>query len=246
MRIFLTTYQGSGTYQIMPALGILANVVDRSMNSMMNMPKEIQCLPHKLNGAGIQETANELYKFKDSVFGHISFLPEYALALRSCQTKAIFNVRDPRDVIVSEFHKMKRMANNVAIHKDESMRFFLDLMYEDGQYTHDKDIIHELIIYSAARWPRWIGWLDQDFVLLVKYEDLRLNPKETLQRIIDWSDPFEFSSIEEMMEKLRPRKTNPTFRKGHVGEWKTTFSEEHKRLAKELLGDIVEKLGYER
>jgi sulfotransferase 6B1 len=44
---------------------------------------------------------------------------------------------------------------------------------------------------------------------------------------------------------INPTKS-PTFRSGKTGEWKKHFTEEHKSLFKEVAGDLLVKLGYER
>ena len=37
-----------------------------------------------------------------------------------------------------------------------------------------------------------------------------------------------------------------TFRKGQAGGWRREFSEEHKRATKEVAGDLLVELGYEK
>jgi hypothetical protein len=37
-----------------------------------------------------------------------------------------------------------------------------------------------------------------------------------------------------------------TFRKGEIGSWRQTLSAEHKRLFKQIAGDVLVKMGYER
>lgn len=37
-----------------------------------------------------------------------------------------------------------------------------------------------------------------------------------------------------------------TFRKGHIGDWRNHFTEEHKQIFKEVHGDTLIKLGYEK
>ena len=43
---------------------------------------------------------------------------------------------------------------------------------------------------------------------------------------------------------INPHKS-PTFRSGKTGEWKKHFTEEHKKLFKEVAGDLLVRLGYE-
>ena len=39
---------------------------------------------------------------------------------------------------------------------------------------------------------------------------------------------------------------SPTFRSGKTGEWKKHFTGEHKKLFKDVAGDLLVKLGYEK
>ncbi len=38
---------------------------------------------------------------------------------------------------------------------------------------------------------------------------------------------------------------SPTFRKGKIGGWRESFTDEHKHLFKEIAGDLLIRLGYE-
>jgi hypothetical protein len=44
---------------------------------------------------------------------------------------------------------------------------------------------------------------------------------------------------------INPKKS-PTFRSGKTGEWKKHFTDEHKKIFKEVAGDLLVKLGYEK
>jgi sulfotransferase 6B1 len=44
---------------------------------------------------------------------------------------------------------------------------------------------------------------------------------------------------------INPTKS-PTFRSGKTGEWKKHFTDEHKKIFKEVAGDLLIKLGYEK
>ena len=240
MRLFITSYQKSGTHQIMPIFGMIPDVVDRSWQDWINVPKRYN-LNTKINLPGIIETVANLRTFKHSsnkAFGHLSYLPEYAKVLEETNTRVLFNIRDPRDVIVSEYENAQRPGNKMPLHN------FYDIENEKFLYDQD-DPITELIIFAAARWPRWLGWLDHDFVMPVKYEDLRLRTRETTEKIFNWIKATGCESAEMMARKTKPGTANPTFRRGVPGEWLIKFKPHHVELADELLSDIIETLGYE-
>jgi hypothetical protein len=168
-------------------------------------------------------------------------MPEYAEVLERTNTKVLFNFRDPRDVVIAEYENAQKYRREER--EGSPLWNFMDA--EDGVFLYDKeDPISELIILAAARWPRWLGWLDHDFVMPVKYEDLRLQPKNTIEKMIAFLGGFECASVREMMKRALPKSSTPTFRRGVPGEWHEKFEPHHVELAEELLKDVVEKMGY--
>jgi hypothetical protein len=47
-----------------------------------------------------------------------------------------------------------------------------------------------------------------------------------------------------LLKAIQPKKSH-TFRSGKTGGWKEHFTEEHKRLFKDVTGDLLVRLGYE-
>ena len=180
-------------------------------------------------------------------FGHIAYLPEYAKAVQAVPTKVVFNMRDPRDVVIAEVAYIK-----IYERLGEVSRAWLNYRrVTDGKRIHElSDPISEMIRVDAVRWRNWIGWLDHDFTIPLHYEELRLRPLETAEWLTEALEGCELSKPPEQMAEAtgrgrKPGSTSPSFRKGKVGEWKRYFRDRHKKLAKELMGDIIERLGYE-
>jgi hypothetical protein len=48
-----------------------------------------------------------------------------------------------------------------------------------------------------------------------------------------------------LVKAIQPRKSH-TFRSGKTGGWHEYFTEEHKALFKDVAGDLLVKLGYEK
>jgi len=44
---------------------------------------------------------------------------------------------------------------------------------------------------------------------------------------------------------INPKKS-PTFRSGKTGEWRKRFTDEHKKIFKDVAGDLLIRLGYEK
>src|SRR3972149_10368266 len=242
MRLFITSYQKSGTHQIMPALDAVKQVVGRAYSDMAAVQGYGMS---GINYEGMLDTCQQLREFKEKAFGHLPYLPEYAEAIQAVPPKVLFNVRDPRDIIVANFHSI----NKVYYKTDPPGRKgFGHLNFKDEKtgelVIQKKDPISALIEIESYRWPKWLGWLDHNFVMQVKYEDLRLGGVNTLKKILDFILPYSFN-VYSCAEGLYPNHANLTFRTGRIGDWKDEFNEHHKKLAKRLLGDTIEKLGYE-
>lgn len=236
MRLFLTSYQKSGTHQIMPALDIMQDVVDRSYVDMEDIEHYI---PYK-STIPISDTLEVLRYFQNRLFGHIPYLHEYVYALQYRPTKVLFNVRDPRDIIVSNWHSIQKLYFGGEGYGHLNM-----MDTRDGKYLAEKpDPISELIRVEAKRWPHWLGWLDHDFTMMVHYEDIRTNDVETFQKIKEFMNPHDID-VDRCIQMRFPKPQNPTFRRGEIGNWKKEFNDDQKCLAIELLGSTIKRLGYE-
>lgn len=243
MRLFITSYQKSGTHQIMPIFVVRPDVVDRGHSQWVDVPDRFG-LNKDINWDGVAETVENLRVFRNNsmrAFGHIAYMPEYANVLEQTNTKVLFNIRDPRDVIVAEYENGLKVLDGDP--KSSPLWNFMDK--ETNKRIFEKeDPISDLIILAAARWPRWLGWMEHDFVKTVRYEDLRLRTKETLEGICAWLDGNFCNPVDEMVKDALPKRANPTFRKGNVGDWREYFRPHHVLLAEDLLGDVLEEMGY--
>ena len=239
MRLLLISYRKTGTHQALQMImHDVINIIDRSGYQKEGL--EAWGVRGKRPRPQMAETAKALRDFDGKAFGHIAYLPEYAAAIRSKPTKVIFNVRDPRDVIVSEFETMKI----IQLDPKRGIGHMNLVMPNGSRLMSSPDPIGELIKIAAIRWPHWLGWLDEDFVTVLKYEDLRLRPQPTIKRIIEALAGCPLPGASVMVMQMQDTDWSTSFRKGLVGEWKTTFTDEHKALAAELLTPIIERLEY--
>jgi hypothetical protein len=103
----------------------------------------------------------------------------------------------------------------------------------------------------AARFSPYLGWLDQAAVMKIHFEDLINDRAATLNRIIDHflvRVPLQSHRqliVESLESSINPSRS-PTFRSGKTGEWKKHFTQQHKKIFKEVAGDLLIKLGYEQ
>jgi hypothetical protein len=101
------------------------------------------------------------------------------------------------------------------------------------------------------RFAPYLGWLDHDEVLTIHFEDLIHARAATLTRIMEHllvRVPLQTNRqliLNSLETSINPTKS-PTFRSGKTGEWKKYFTDEHKKIFKDVAGDLLIKLGYEK
>ena len=88
-------------------------------------------------------------------------------------------------------------------------------------------------------------------MLSIHFEDLINDRLAALNRIMDHflaRVPLQANrqGILDSLEVSINPKRSPTFRSGKTGEWRKYFTEEHKTIFKEVAGDLLAKLGYEK
>jgi hypothetical protein len=161
--------------------------------------------------------------------------------------KAIYLVRDVRDVILSEF------AYTTALE-----------FFEDDLDAFISDFLRKKV-NPFGPWQKHVAsWLDSPIggtpnLLKVQYEELRKNPLEQFTRIATFlgvdSDPaliqraIEHNSLAKMKEKERiaPQRASVKgqfVRKGEVQGWRAKLTAEQVQFITQHAGSILQRLGY--
>ena len=159
-----------------------------------------------------------------------------------------FIFRDPRDVVVSHVFYVTEMEPNHVHHAyyqslpDFDARLKISILGRPDADIEFPDI--------AGRFAPYLGWLDQPAVMTIHFEDLIHDRLGTLNQITDHllsrvplTSPRE-TILDSLESSINPSKS-PTFRSGKTGEWKKHFSDEHKKIFKDVAGDLLIRLGYE-
>lgn len=161
-----------------------------------------------------------------------------------------FIYRDPRDVAVSHVFYVTEMTATHVHHA----------YYADVLQTFDERLMTSILGRPdvdvefpdiAARFQPYMEWLNQPQVLSLQFESFVHNRRETLGRIVDHFlqrvplDVPREHLIDVLEAGIQPEKS-PTFRSGKTGEWRKYFKEEHKQAFKQVAGDLLITLGYEK
>ena len=188
-------------------------------------------------------------KSGDIASAHLFARPEVVAQVCSSGFVPYFIFRDPRDVVVSHVFYVTDMEDKHVHHEyyaslpDFDSRLNASILGRPAAEVEFPDI--------SARFAPYLGWLDQLEVLILHFEDLIHNRTTTLTRILDHlldraPLPASRSQILDSLESsINPRRS-PTFRSGKTGEWKKHFTPEHKRIFKDVAGDLLIRLGYEK
>ena len=160
-----------------------------------------------------------------------------------------FIFRDPRDVVVSHvFYVTEMEAHHVHHDYYTSLPDFDSRLKTSILGRSDSDVEFSDI---TARFAPYLGWLDQPSVLKIHFEELINDRAAALNRVTDHfldrvplQEPRQLI-LESLESSINPNRS-PTFRSGKTGEWKKYFTQEHKKIFKDVAGDLLMKLGYEK
>jgi len=186
---------------------------------------------------------------RDVASAHLFARPE-AVA-RVCSPKFIpyFIFRDPRDVVVSHVFYVTEMESRHVHHAYyQSLPDFNARLTASILGRPDADVEFPNI---AGRFAPYLDWLNRPEILPIHFEDLINDRRTLLTRIMDHlltRVPLQ-ASREQILDSLEtainPSKS-PTFRSGKTGEWRKYFTDEHKNIFKDVAGELLIRLGYEK
>jgi hypothetical protein len=170
---------------------------------------------------------------------HEPYLPLYH--------KAIYLVRDARDVALSEFAFQKALGLAEDNFEAYLPRFLRGEVNPFGSWTAHVDSWMDAKDKGAAE------------VLVVRFDEMRSAPEESLANMMDFLNvPVERetirravmnNSVEKMRdkEKINPQKASAKgrfIRSGAVGGWREKFSDSQAQLVDECAGKILARLGF--
>jgi sulfotransferase 6B1 len=184
----------------------------------------------------------------DVASAHLFALPAVLTRVTTSAYVSYFIFRDPRDVVVSHVFYVTEMEKRHVHHEyyqslpDFNARLKVSILGRPDANIEFPNI--------AERFTPYLGWLDRPEVLAIHFEDLILNRPGALDRILEHLLlrvllPASREQVLEAMESSINPGRSPTFRSGKTGEWKKYFTPAHKKIFKDVAGDMLVRLGYE-
>jgi hypothetical protein len=183
-------------------------------------------------------------------WGYVEPSPENVVFL--CQPHRVnyFIYRDPRDMLVSQVFFATDM------HEGHGMHAFYKSLPDVGERLKvaitgiDRDGLY--MVNVRQRYAAVFEWLEQPHVMSIRFEDLIDHRDATLDAMLDEVESIGYRiptprarALSILIEAIQPSKSR-TFRSGKAGGWREHFTDEHKALFKDVAGDLLVKLGYEK
>lgn len=252
--IFGNSFPKSGTYllsQILKGFKTIAPFLDTG--------RWINTYPTYVNRSPVgykrppEDIVRDLHSLLpgEIVVGHVHATLENVSALVRPGVVSYFIYRDPRDVVVS--HALWVTKKDV---KHRLHRYYTEVLNSVDEHISASilGVPDESMEFSdiRSRFEPYLGWLELDQVMSIRFEDLIHNRERVIGRMIEHfqASGYQFAlnrgeAVEALMRCIDPAKSH-TFREGKTGGWRTYFTDEHKALFKEVTGDLLTRLGYEK
>ncbi len=183
-------------------------------------------------------------------WGYVDATKENASFLTAAGRVNYFIYRDPRDMLVSQVFFATDMHGEHGMHDYYNSLPDVASRLKVAITGIEKDGLK--MVGVKQRYEGVFAWLNQKNVMCIRFEELINNRDATLSAILDEVEKtgYKIPTLREkalavLVEAIQPKKSH-TFRSGKTGGWKEHFAEEHKKLFKDVAGDLLVKLGYEQ
>jgi hypothetical protein len=182
--------------------------------------------------------------------GHVFATEANKAAFRERGARCLFIYRDPRDVAVSHAFFVTNMAPYHA-HHDYYANVLTSMEERIATSIVGRPGIAIEFPNIRARFEPYLGWLQQEYVLPLRFEDLIHDRRRTLERMLDHIEAGGYRipagrerALDVFERSIDPSKSR-TFREGRTGSWREHFTSEHRALFADVSGDLLAQLGYD-
>ena len=183
-------------------------------------------------------------------WGYVDATKENASFLTAAGRVNYFIYRDPRDMLVSQVFFATDM------HGEHGMHDYYISLPDFGARLNvaitgiEKDDLK--MVSVRQRYEGVFQWLEQKNLMCIRFEDLINNRDTTLSAMLNEVEKTGYKiptprekALSVLVDAINPKKSH-TFRSGKTGGWTQHFTEDHKKLFKEVSGDLLVRLGYEK
>lgn len=186
---------------------------------------------------------------------HIPKSQKIVDTLRSEDFKMLFIIRDVRDLAYSNAYYYTHKDTSHPLHG-----YFKSLQSDDERLTASICGVPASCSADGQAWgtigervDNYLGWLEEPDCLIIRFEDLigeagGGSEDQQLNVVRNILQHLNIPLTEKLIQHIGKQTFYTgarTFRKGQIGDWRNHFTEEHKRIFKEVAGDVLIKMGYE-
>ena len=205
---------------------------------------------------GGRRTANDILQDLREIpngvigWGYLEATPGNISFLAASGRVNYFIYRDPRDMLVSQVFFATDMQAEHGMHMYyKSLPDFSERL-NVAITGIDRDGLK--MVSVKERYEGVFRWLEQPSVLCLRFEDLVNDQETTLNAMLDRVEQTGYriptpraAALAVLVDVIRPERSR-TFRSGRTGGWREHFSDAHKKLFKDVAGDLLVQLGYEK
>jgi hypothetical protein len=244
-KVLANSVPKAGTHLLKKSLSLLPGLMDSGIHMDMNLkPEEFGEAVKKIRPGTIAT-------------GHMGGYKRYIQAAQEAGAKAFLIIRDPRDVVVS-----------AAYYYTKSREHYLYDYFNTRLPDHQARLmaviqgVEEKILEKykvglrniAEFYQIFTPWLAEAINCTVRFESL-IGPQGggsrelQIQEIRRMAEHLEMIVPQAGLERAADGTFDhdvPTFRRGITSDWKNHFTPQHKQAFKELAGQLLIELGYEK
>ncbi|WP_025209161.1 sulfotransferase domain-containing protein [Hippea sp. KM1] len=146
-------------------------------------------------------------------------------------------IRDGRDAINSLIH-----ANTSA----KVLKYYPEFKINDAKELYSRlDIFEKYVRMWNDHVENYLPY--KEFFTEIRYEKLINGGEDFLKILKIFNLERKYTEFKEILSFKKMKEKSPShLRKGKIGDWKNYFTEKHKEIFKEIAGDTLIKLGYEK
>lgn len=147
--------------------------------------------------------------------------------------KAYYSIRDPRDVV------------NSALDHARKARSKPELSNSDKAFAPFRSI-EDMRPALRMHFNRFLGWKEDGRVLLIRYENLMINPGAELKKVVNYIGRPELEKfVSETVNWFAERKSETiNFNKGAVTRFETELSKEEMEVYERELRELIVSMEY--